>query len=188
MNLKELITEEESKEVTKAFLKLPKTRQEAILMAAKEYEIMNQQAKIIDARRKHFLKPLIDGATDAYGIEDSSGHLHLVVDGETEIIRTKRVSRTLNEMAAEDVLKKKGLYDSCVQQVISWEIDEEKVIEAYNAGLLDAEDLDSMFRESISWATSVSSKAEEVEKLRELRKRIEKGEKGEMPELETENL
>lgn len=193
MNLKPLMEEDEQpktkvavKERTKEFLRLPKTRQEMILTAAIAYETMNQQEKLLKARRDKQVRPIVEGAADAYGIEDGEGHLHLVMD-DVEIVRTRKVSRTLNSVAAEELLKDKGLYDSCVMQVVSWEIDEEKVIEAYNAGRITAAELDDIFSEKVSWATSVKTDIEEVESIRKLRKEIEKQKEiqGEMPEIES---
>jgi hypothetical protein len=193
MDLKPLMKSEDTpktqiavKERTKEFLKLPQTRQEMILTAAVEYETMNQQEKLIKARRDKVLRPIIEGATDAYGIEDANGHLHLVMD-DTEVIRTKKTSRTLNTVAAEELLKEKGLYDSCVMQVVSWEIDEEKVIEAYNAGKISAGELDDIFSEKITWATSVKTEDHQVKEIEKLRKEIEKQKdaQGEMPEIES---
>jgi len=190
MTLKTLMQEDEEpktqvavKERTKSFLKLPLTRQEMILTAAITYEIMNQQEKLLKAKRDKEVRPIVEGAADAYGVEDQNGHLHLVMD-DTEIVRTKKISRTLNTVAAEELLKEKGLYDSCVMQVISWEIDEEKVIEAYTAGKITASELDDIFSENISWATKVNTSVDEVKTIEKLRKEIEKS-KGELPEIES---
>ncbi|GEM_PF-4160778 len=195
MTLKTLMQQDEEpktqvavKERTKEFLKLPQTRQELILTAAIEYETMNQQEKLIKARRDKVLRPVIEGAAEAYGVEDQNGHIHLVMedsnDRSAEIIRTRKVSRTLNTVAAEQLLKEKGLYDSCVMQVISWEIDEEKVIEAYNAGKISASELDDIFSENISWATSVKTDDEQVKTVEKMRKEVEKAKQGELPEVE----
>ena len=172
------------KERTKTFLKLPLTKQEMILTAAITYEIMNQQEKLLKAKRDKEVRPIVEGAADAYGVEDQNGHLHLVMD-DTEIVRTKKISRTLNTIAAEQLLKEKGLYDSCIMQVVSWEIDEEKIIEAYNAGKITASELDDIFSENISWATKVNTSVEEVKTIEKLRKEIEKAKQGELPEVES---
>ncbi len=191
MTLKTLMQQDEEpktqvavKERTKTFLKLPLTKQEMILTAAITYEIMNQQEKLLKAKRDKEVRPIVEGAADAYGVEDQNGHLHLVMD-DAEIVRTKKISRTLNTIAAEQLLKEKGLYDSCIMQVISWEIDEEKIIEAYNAGKITASELDDIFSENISWATKVNTSVEEVKTIEKLRKEIEKAKQGELPEVES---
>jgi hypothetical protein len=192
MGIKDLIdeveeTNEESKELTKQFLKLPLNRQKAILTAAIEYEKMNQQEKLIGARRNTLFRPVVEGAVEAYGIEDQNGNLHLVMgeeDLEAEVIRTKRISRTINTVTAEELLKEKGLYETCIMQVVSWEFDEEKIIEAYEAGKLSAIELDSIMKEKVSWATTVNSNDKEIKKLKEARKEIEKSKLKEIPEIE----
>lgn len=194
MTLKTLLQDSEEPgmelEVTKEFLKLPQTKQAMVLTAAIEYERMNQQEKLIKARRDKQLRPIVEGAADAYGTEDANGHVHLVMESdgvEAEVIRTKKVTRTMNELAAERILKNAGLYESCIQQVISWEIDEDKIIEAYNAGLLSAEDLDNMFSEKISWATNIKTDEPQVKEVEKLRKEIEKQkEVKELPEVQCE--
>ena len=180
MTLKTLLQDEEPSteiEVTISFLKLPTTKQEMVLTAALEYEMLNQQEKLFKARKDKMFRPIVEGAADAYGVEDPDGHVHLVMESdgnEVEIVRTRRVARTMNEVSAERILKNAGLYDSCIQQVISWEIDEEKIIEAYNAGLLSADDLDKMFSEKITWATSVKTDVPKIKEVEKLRKEIEK--------------
>ena len=180
MTLKTLLQDEEPSteiEVTISFLKLPTTKQEMVLTAALEYEMLNQQEKLFKARKDKMFRPIVECAADAYGVEDPDGHVHLVMESdgnEVEIVRTRRVARTMNEVSAERILKNAGLYDSCIQQVISWEIDEEKIIEAYNAGLLSADDLDKMFSEKITWATSVKTDVPQIKEVEKLRKEIEK--------------
>jgi hypothetical protein len=177
-------------EVTKQFLQLPENRQKIILTAALEYETMNQQEKLIEAQRNKMVRPIVEGAADAYGIEDSDGHMHLVMEEDgvsAEIVRTRKISRTLNSVAAEELLKRKDLYDSCVMQVVSWEIDEEKIIEAYNAGLIAAEELDSIFSEKISWATSIKTDSPQIEAIKKIRKEVEKAKpQGELPTVESD--
>lgn len=168
-------------ELTKSFLKLPLTKQEAILTAAVEYATLNEQEKLLKTRKDKVFRPIVEGAVMAYGTEDQNQNLHLVME-DTEVIRTRKVSRTLNSVAAEALLEEKGLTDSCMIQVVSWEIDEEKLVEAYHAGKITAEELDGIFSENISWATSVKTTNEEVVKIQSLRKEIEKG--GELPEIE----
>jgi hypothetical protein len=192
MSIKDFIDEiedddqEECKEITKHFLKLPKTQQEAILTAAVEYERMNQQEKLVAAHRNKMLRPIVEGAANAHGIEDQNGSLHLVMkdsDGNTtEIIRQKKVKRELNNFAAERLLKKKKLYDACMMQVVTWELDEEKIIEAYESGKISAMELDSIMNEKITWATKVETDVPDVQKLAKERKEIEKME---IPEIES---
>jgi hypothetical protein len=172
-------------DINKTYLKLPKTHQELILTAAKDYEIMNQQEKLICSRRNKWVRPIVEGAANAYGIEDEEGHIHLVME-DVEVVRTRRVSRTLNSVAAEELLKEKGIYDTCVQMVVTYEVDEDKIIEAYNAGKITAGELDSIFSEKISWATNINTDIEEVAELKRIRKEVDKSEMKELPTIECE--
>lgn len=179
------------KERTKTFLKLPQTTQEMVLATAIDYEALNQQEKLLKARRDKVLRPVIESAADDYGIEDQNGHIHLVMDindREAEVVRTKKISRILNSVAAEDILKKANLYETCITQVVSWEIDEEKVIEAYNAGLLSAADLDDMFTEKVTWATKVITSEPQVADMVRMRKELESQVKAgtQLPEITSE--
>jgi len=163
------------KERTKTFLKLPKTKQEVITDSALKYEVINQQEKLLESQRKT-LRPILEDAVKSFGIEDQNGSFKLILekDGhQIEVCNIKRVYRSLNNFAAESLLKRKGLYDSCVVQVISEEIDEERLIEAYEAGQLTAEDLDEIFTEKESWALQVKTDHPDVESIRKIRKNVE---------------
>lgn len=184
----------EEKEVSKRFEcyyeDLSNEQRAATLAAAIEYEKLNQTEKLLKVRRDKVFRPIIESATDLYGVEDDNGHYHLIMedkDQNAEVIRMKKISRTLNSVAAEELLKEKGLYDSCVMQVITWELDEEKIIEAYQAGLISAGELDKIFSEKITWATTVKTDSEEIEKIADIRKKIEsyEGTWKEMPEIES---
>jgi hypothetical protein len=162
---------------------LSETRLDLTLTAALGYAILNEQEKLLKARRDKVFRPIIESATDLYGIEDTNGHRHLVMDG-AEVVRTKKVTATLNSAAAEVLLKELGIYDTCVQVVMSYEIDEEKLVEAYEAGLISAVEFDGLFTEKVSWATSVNSDNEEIQEIKRVRKEIEKGtSEGEMIEI-----
>jgi hypothetical protein len=184
MNLEPFMEDEEGVEVavrehTQEFMKLPEADQALVLTAAIEYETMNQQEKLIEERRNKIFRPIVESAADLYGSPDENEHLHLVaaIDNvDVEIIRTKKTSRTLNELATEELLKSKGLYESCVMQVITYEIDEEKIIEAYDAGLISANELDSLFYSKVSWATSVKVDTDNIKLMKKLRKRLKDGE------------
>ena len=174
------------KERTKVFLQLPKTQQEVLLEAAVQYATLNEQEKLLKARRDTQYRPLIEGVTDDYGIEDTNGHKHMVMSDEVEVVREKKVTRTLNPIVAESILRDNELWEQCLQEVVTYEIDEEKIMQAYTAGLISAEELDRMFDEKIGWATKVNTTDEQVVAIRELRKAIEKGKPtGELPTIES---
>jgi hypothetical protein len=174
--------EVEGKKVSVIFSQLPKELQKRIMEAAVEYEKCNQESKLFAARRDKVLRPIVENAVDNWGAEDNEGHLHLITE-EAEIIRQKKVSRSMNTVLAEQLLREKGLYESCVQVVMSYEIDEEKIIHAYEAGKISASELDTLFTERINYATIVKTDDKLVQEIVFLRKEIER-EKGEMIEIE----
>lgn len=167
-------TEVVVKDRTKAFLALPKTKQEMVLFAATEYAKLNEQEKLLEARRKKEFKPIVDKAAETWGIEDENGSLHLVVDG-AELVKQRKVSISLNPIAAEELLRKKKLYDACVVETVTYELDEGKIMDAYQAGKISAKELDDIFSEKVTWATIVTVDSEEIDNIKKLRKKIEKG-------------
>jgi hypothetical protein len=171
-----------SKELTKIFSKLSAVQQDAITIAALQYELLNQQEKLLKTRRDKVFRPVIESAADSYGVEDASGHRHLNTTEGVEIIRTKKVSRILNTVAAEKLIEKKGIPGAIVE-VVSYEIDEEALINAYNCGIISAAELDSIFDERISWATSVNTDDEQIQEVTNARKSLEKAKS--LPEIES---
>lgn len=140
---------------------------------ALDYEMTNERIKILEDRKK-FLRKDVEETVANFGIEDASGHKHLNLTG-IEIVYEKRVSPGFNSVAAEEILKKRNLLDSVGQKVITerWEIDEEKIYQAYEAGLLTPKDVDQMFDVKVSWALKVKvdkDKNPEYKLLKELRK------------------
>jgi hypothetical protein len=83
-------------------------------------------------------------------------------------------------VAAEEILKKKNLWSSCstTHTVVTEEIDEEKVIAAYSAGLISPKEYATMFTEKESFSLLIKPN-EEVYTLyamiKEARTALEKG-------------
>jgi hypothetical protein len=180
-----------SKDLTKEFAKLPIEKKDIIFGAAYDYDLLNQQEKLLEERRNKQCRGVVEVAADTWGIADADGHIHLNFSGkmgeevvEIEITRQKKISRTLNTIAAEELLREKGIYDSCIEEVVTYEFDEEKIIEAYEAGKITARELDNIFTEKVSYATIVKTDAEEIRALESARKAIAKAaKKGEMVEI-----
>jgi hypothetical protein len=174
-------------EVTEAFRQLPEVQQEVILTAALQYEKLNQIEKLFKLRRDKQERLIIEEACDEYGVPDPNEHKHLVgilmkeypngevEEVEVEIIREKKSSRILNTVAAEVLLREKGLYSSCVVEKVSYVIDEEKIIEAYEAHKINAAELDSIFTNNPYYATKVKTNEKEIAQLRTTRLKLEKG-------------
>ena len=191
----------EIEKVTQTLLQLPLTRQEVILTAAIIYERLNQLEKLFAVRRNKQQRPIIEEACDSYGVEDINEHKHLIGvlkreapnGGEeevlVEIIRERKSSRGLNTVAAEQLLRDKGLLESCTSVTTTYVFDEEKIIEAYEANKISASELDSIFSDKVYYATKVKTDDDQVERLAKLREAIEKGKtvsESEMPTIESQ--
>lgn len=169
----------ETLEITKSFIKLPETQQQMVLAAAVEYDKLNQQEKFLKARRDNVFRPIVESIAESCGIADEQGSLHLVIKDEledeevtAEVVRQRKVSLSFNPAAAEKLIEEKGLHD-CMVEVVSYEFDEDKIIEAYNCGIISAAELDEIFPEKISWATVVRTTAVEVKEIETARKQLE---------------
>lgn len=178
--MQKTLTKTKSETVTKPVLK---TKQELALDAALTYDLLNQQEKLFKARREKILRPIIEEALKLYGSTDQRGHRHLN-DEDVSVTLERRATPVFNTVVAEKILTKKKLLESCQRVRTVVEIDEGKVYEAYEAGLLTAKDIDQMFSEKESFALIVSSNMDTRPALAtivDLRKRIEQGEVADMP-------
>lgn len=166
------------------------TKQELAYDVALLYDKLNQQEKLCKARREKILRPILEEAVEAFGSVDAQGHKHLIND-KVEIVLQRRTSPVFNAVAAEKILAKKGLLNTCQKVYTVTEIDENKVYEAYEAGLLTAKDINQMFQEKENFALIVTSNTEanpEIAGLIELRKKIERGDITDMPLVESEDM
>jgi hypothetical protein len=104
------------------------------------------------------IKADLSELVDTVGEPDEKGHLWLrlphEVDGYTSLQRQRKVSQSLDEDAAESLLKEKGLYERCyVQQPV---LKEDEVMACLYEGLITEEEIDKMFPKKVSWAFLVS--------------------------------
>lgn len=152
-----------------------KTTEELALEVAVKYEMLNQQEKLLKARRDREYRPIIEDLVKRKGIEDAKGSKHFGSDSVT-INYNRRATVTFNSVAAEMILKKKKLYESCTVEVTTISIDEQKIIEAYQAGIISPKEFAQMFVESESFALKVDITPEsipEYDTLVKLRKEAE---------------
>jgi hypothetical protein len=100
------------------------------------------------------IKSDLSDLVDTEGEPDENGHLWLrlpeSVDGITALQRQRRVSQSLDEDAAEKLLKEKGLFDRCyVMQPV---LKEDEVMACLYEGLITEEEVDAMFPKKVTWA------------------------------------
>jgi predicted RNA-binding protein associated with RNAse of E/G family len=88
------------------------------------------------------------------GQEDDKGHVVLSLDepvaGVASIVNQRRVSKSLDESAAETLLASKDLTDRCLKMVPV--LDEDEIMKAYYEGLITEEDIDTMFPSKVTYA------------------------------------
>lgn len=105
-------------------------------------------------KRQTEIKSRITETVIAMGEEDDRGHVVVEIDDEVsgiaKVMRQKRVTKSLDQQIAEDLLEKKGLKERCLQPV--YVLNEEQIMAAYYEGLLTEEDIDTMFPAKITWA------------------------------------
>jgi hypothetical protein len=100
------------------------------------------------------LKSELSDIVDTDGEPDEKGHLIYElpenVAGVTALKRQRRVSQSLNQAVAEEILNKKDIYARCFKMVPV--LDESEVMACLYDGLLTEEEIDEMFPKSVSYA------------------------------------
>lgn len=140
---------------------------QALYLAVKEFCGL----KANDAAAKTRLdetKKVLSSTVEIDGYEDDKGHFRIDFDKPVEVqhwdtkakaivtrvcsglLRQRRVSQSLNEEAAEKILRKKGIYDECTTTITV--IEPDAITKAYYQGKLTEAELDKMFSTSVTWA------------------------------------
>lgn len=124
-----------------------------LMIKVREFISYKKQIDKLSKAQDEIKKDLMQ-TVEEMGEVDDSGHqwLHLPeeVDGYASLQRQRRVSQKLDMDAAEEILKKKGLYDKCVTMVPM--IEEDAVMGALYLGELTEEEVDQIFPKTITWA------------------------------------
>lgn len=115
--------------------------------------MLKDEADRIADRQKE-VKTFINQGVDELAEEDSRGHLVVDINdditGISKVVRQRRVSKSLDQQAAEDILSRKGLTERCFTMVPV--LNEEEIMAAFYEGLLTEDDIDTMFPAKITWA------------------------------------
>lgn len=124
----------------------------------RQFLTLRVQSEALDERLGTLKKDLTN-AVEAEGYEDDKGNFWLDLDEAVEVDgfgtcaklkKERRVRQTVDENAAEAVLKAKGLYEECTTTVVV--LDEEEIRKAHYKGLLTDDDIDAIFPSTITWA------------------------------------
>ena len=130
-----------------------RTDADIIAATVREYAWLDRQSKDIEAKKKA-LKNQLSEFVEADGEADEKGHILLQLPAEIEglkaLQRQRRVTRNLDEQTAEQVLTAKDLRERCYKTIEV--LDEDEVMACLYQGLLEEEDVDAMFPQTITWA------------------------------------
>lgn len=101
------------------------------------------------------LRDELAAIVDEIGEEDESGSRWVPlpeegIEGFSSLKRERRVSHSVNETVAEEILKANGLYERCFDTVRV--LNQDAVMGCLIEGLLTEEDVAEMFPAKVSWA------------------------------------
>lgn len=118
-----------------------------------EYQVVRDQVDELEKRKKSLRDSLMDTIKSA-GEPDDQGHLWLElgadVNGVSALQAERRVSQSLNEERALEVLERLGLTEECTRTVRV--VDEDAVLAAKYEDRIAEDDIDEMFDHRIVWA------------------------------------
>jgi hypothetical protein len=124
-------------------------------LLAKVADYITAKRRIDDlTKANNKIKAELSDLVDTDGEPDEKGHLIYslpeTVAGVTALKRQRRVVQSLDQDAADRILKAKGIYDDCVTMVPV--VDEGAIMAAYYEGKLTEDCIDEMFPKSVSYA------------------------------------
>jgi hypothetical protein len=168
-------------EQTRILQDLLKTKKELLVEQITQYAMLNEQVKALQARQK-IVRPHIENALKTEGQKDTSGHLHVCqidIDG-VEAIYQRRAPIVFNPLVAEEVLRELGIWERCIDvedvHTVRETISQDKIEQAFEAGLIPKNLFDCMFTENESYALIVQVDDErnpEYSSIKSLRKALE---------------
>jgi hypothetical protein len=118
-----------------------------------EYKKLKDNIAFFETRVKELRDKLI-AELDANGVEDEDGNIVLrfpeAVEGVVALVKTRRVSRKLDETRAMEIIEEHGLTDELVVMVPT--IAEDAVMASLYEGKLNENEVDQMFPATVTWA------------------------------------
>lgn len=118
-------------------------------------QFISLRSRIDDlSKERDSIKADLSELVDDIGEPDEKGNLWLrlphEVDGFTSLQRQRKVSQSLDEGTATELLKEKGLFDRCF--VMMPVLKEDEVMACLYEGLITEEEVDKMFPKKVSYA------------------------------------
>lgn len=130
-----------------------------VMSQAKEYIYVKNQLDYLTEKSKVLRNQLFDHL-DQEGEYDSKGNILIEldseIDGVTAIKKERRVSRKVDEIAAEMIIAEKNLEDKLYKTIRV--IDEDALMAALYSDDLTEEEIDRMYPEIVTWALKTLKK------------------------------
>lgn len=134
---------------------MPDDLREDYLRKAREMVLVQEQKKRVSARESA-LKPDLMGILEKFGDPVGDEGQHRTIDfpkpirGIARFVRQRKVTHEVDEISAEVIARKRGLYDRLYKPVMT--LDQDAVDVALAAGELSEEDVAKMFPSKVSYA------------------------------------
>jgi hypothetical protein len=126
---------------------------QSIKQTVKQYLALKKEADLLSERTAE-IKKRLTADVEAYGEENDRGHLVLDVD-DAVLTKQRKVTKNLDMDVAEQMLKKRGIYDRCIK--MEPVLQENEILACVYTGELSEEDIDIMFPAKVSYAFLVKS-------------------------------
>jgi hypothetical protein len=123
--------------------------QDAVVEDVKQFTVLKDQITQL-TERQTIVKKRLTETIEEFGVEDEKGHIVLNYNEDQQIMKQRRVSKNLDLAAAELILTKKGIKDTCIKMIPT--LDESAIMAAFYNGHLSEEDIDTMFPSKVSYA------------------------------------
>jgi hypothetical protein len=137
----------------------PDQNMDTIKRELQQYVTLKDEAEAI-TERVTTIKKRLTAYIEDLGEPNEKGSIVLPVEddrtGTRAIVKQRRVSKQFDENTANDLLKSKGLFDTCTTTVTM--LDQDAVMAAYYEGKLTDSDIDTMFPEKVTWALVLEKK------------------------------
>jgi hypothetical protein len=125
----------------------------------REYVTLKQSLEVLEKRQGELREKLFE-KIDQDGEVDDKGNVFFELDSEIEGVarleKQRRVSRKLDEAAAEDIISEKKLDEELYKTVRI--VDEDAVMAAHYEGKLTEEEIEKMFPAKVIWALRTAKK------------------------------
>jgi hypothetical protein len=137
----------------------PDQNMETIRRELQQYVTLKDEGDAI-AERVTTIKKRLTSYIEDLGEPNEKGSIVLPVEDERTntraIVKQRRVSKQFDEDTANDLLKDKGLFETCTTTITV--LDQDAVMGAYYEGKLTDADIEKMFPEKVTWALVLEKK------------------------------